>query len=307
MVVDTTAAAQADFGLIHASHGWRVDFRGHWTPEAKLLCTLISSTLHRSLHMAQHVGGGRMSSTSAPPRRLGILDAAMGDLAGWQPPCLEQLMRGLPNATRLHYHGVDVVPSAVHLAERRRDALLQRVPRLSTQLSVVDLTKPGMLSRAVRNSRVDVILCHGTLQHLDNREIAAVLRSFGEVAAQQRAEAREAAAAANAAASGPAAVAAAQNFWSRDVYMIADNQPDDAKHAVNDDEALRAAVRRAGGLRNATHRVDLVAAPFNLDPIEGKPRFVGRPSDAGPRIDYSVDFVRVFRVEPVGVDPRDDA
>ena len=33
----------------------------------------------------------------------------------------------------------------------------------------------------------------------------------------------------------------------------------------------------------------------------------GRPSDAGPRIDYSVDFVRVFRVEPVGVDPRDDA
>ena len=56
-----------------------------------------------------------------------------------------------------------------------------------------------------------------------------------------------------------------------------------------------------------THRVDLVAAPFNLDPIEGKPRFVGRPSDAGPRVDYSVDFVRVFRVEPVGVDPRDDA
>ena len=301
--------AREAFGRIHDTSGWRMDHRGHWTPEARLFCALISATLHRALHHTQHIGNGRSSAPLPPPRRLGILDAAMGDMSRWQPPCLEQLVSKLPNGTRLHYHGVDLVPQAVHNADRRRDELLQRIPRLSAAYGVVDLTRPGELARAVRGLRVDVILCHGTLQHLENKDIWAVLRSFGEVAHQQQSEGREAAAAAGAS-HGPAAAAAAHAFWSRDVYLLADNQPDDSKHPVNDDGALQEAIRRSGGLRNATHRVDLTADPFNMDPVEGKPRFVGRPADGAPsgpidprtgkppQVDYALEFVRVFRVSP---------
>lgn len=149
----------------------------------------------------------------------------------------------------------------------------------------------GALARAVRDERIDVILCHSVLQHLMNADIRKVLRSFGEVAAQQLAQQRESAS--FAAANGAAALAATP------VYLIADNQPEDTHHSINDDATLAAAVAKAGGLRNATHRVSLVDEPFNLDPLEGRQRIVGRlPANGGGRLEYTMEFLRVFRAEP---------
>jgi hypothetical protein len=146
---------------------------------------------------------------------------------------------------------IDVVPSAVISAERRRDELQRRIPGLSISFSLVDLTASpvGALARAVRREPIDVALCHRTLGQLFNAEIAGLLAQISDPAVGARA-------------------------------LVVDNQPAAGSQPANDDPTLHSALRHATrGLRNASHKVDLTAAPFNMDPIVNLARSVAQLND----------------------------
>jgi hypothetical protein len=163
---------------------------------------------------------------------------------------------------------IDVVPSAVISAERRRDELQRRIPGLSISFSLVDLTASpvGALARAVRREPIDVALCHRTLGHLFNAEIAGLLAQISDPAVGARA-------------------------------LVVDNQPAAGSQPANDDPTLHSALRHATrGLRNASHKVDLTAAPFNMDPIVNLARSVAQLNDGtvAQRTVFGRDLVRVF-------------
>ena len=75
-----------------------------------------------------------------------------------------------------------------------------------------------------------------------------------------------------------------------------DNQPADRANPVNSDERLFASMQASGGLRNATHRMDLSQPPFSFVPIDGRSRIVRRPSETGGRSERVYEFVRIFRL-----------
>ena len=63
-------------------------------------------------------------------------------------------------------------------------------------------------------------------------------------------------------------------------------------HPANNDAYLAKQTRLYGkGLRNATHRVDLAQPPFNMDPLEGRARYVPRPNPAsGGRLEAQFEL-----------------
>lgn len=250
-------SAESDFDAVFRSRGWtNLTATNVGIAETDLLCKAVVATMQRVTH----------AHRERPLAQVGLLDAAMGHWrVSWFPRCLEtQLLPSLPPRTFLRYHGVDVVPRVMEVASREADELLARQPRLTVGLSLVDLTRPGALARSVRGEVIDVLLWHGTLQHLTTIEAFAVLQNFDQVAAVTGAR-----------------------------FAVIDNQADDRRNKVNDDEALYAAIRRNGGLRNATHRVDLSQPPFNLAPLEGRPVLVHRKV-AGGGSELRYDFCRVF-------------
>lgn len=165
----------------------------------------------------------------------------------------------------MSYHGVEVVPSALLAAERKRDTVLRRVPSLDVRFSLLDLTSsaPGALARASRRTSSQIVLCHRVLDHLYVREIGALLRRVSEPAMGAR-------------------------------YLVVNNQPTDSHAVANDDPSLDAARTASYGLANATHRIDLTQPPFDLSPLEHRQRLIPtrRPSDGASEV--VMDLVRVF-------------
>ena len=168
---NVTGAEEANLAVF-AQRGWEARAR-QWTPEAHVLCSVLASSAHRVLHERKHPPG--------TPAVVGVLDVAMGDWT-WMPSCLVDLMTHLgPSNISVAYHGVDVVPSAVLAAERRRDELLRRLPGVSVRFSLIDLTggPVGALARAARGEHAEIVLCHRLLDHLYNGEVSAFWAAVG--------------------------------------------------------------------------------------------------------------------------------
>ena len=73
----TMSDAEELFGSVFAARGWEARQR-QWTPEAKVLCAVLASTVHRVLFDAHHPAG--------EPAVVGIVDVVMGDWT-WMPYC----------------------------------------------------------------------------------------------------------------------------------------------------------------------------------------------------------------------------
>ena len=185
----------------------------------------------------------RITAADPPPEIVSLLDAPMGDWF-WMPGCLEQVMKSLPPATLLRYHGVDVAPTAVRIAESRRDEVLERLDGLTAVFSMVDLSRPSTLARSVRGERIDVVLCHDLFNHLFNHEILAALRNVNQIHSAK--------------------------FLVTNSYLPRLNQ---AATPSNQDALLTKLLSASPSRsRHVSHPVDLTRPPFVLTPLEGRGR-----------------------------------